>query len=150
MRTAVEVGRPALDFTLEGTEGTFRLSDHHGERVVLLFYTLDRGMVCARQFRVYAASRAALDELDATVVGISGQNLDSHRDFARRCDVPFPLLSDPDLEVATAYGAAVPVVGTRRSVVVIDEEGLVRHHHVHPVGVSFATVGDLRRIVAAL
>jgi peroxiredoxin Q/BCP len=150
VRAAVEVGRPAVDFELEGTRGTFRLSDHRGERVVLLFYTMDRGMVCARQFRAYAASRAALDDLGATVVGINGQGLDSHRDFARRCGAPFPLLSDPDLEVAHTYGAAVPLVGTRRTVVVVDEAGLVRHHHVHSVGVSFATVGDLRRVLDAL
>jgi peroxiredoxin Q/BCP len=145
-----EVGQPAPDFTLEGTDGPFTLSGHRGQRVVLLFYTLDRGSVCARQFRSYAVNRIALKELDATVVGINGQGLESHRRFQRRDDVPIPLLSDPGLAVASAYGAAVPVVGTRRSVMVVDEHGVLRHRHVHSVGVTFATVADLRRVLADL
>ncbi|HEY2220636.1 peroxiredoxin family protein [Actinomycetospora sp.] len=150
MGDVAEVGAPAPDFALEGTSGTFRLSDHRGRRVVLLFYTLDRGAVCARQFRSYAVSGTAMDDLDATVVGISGQSLESHHRFQRRDGVTVPLLSDPDLAVATAYGAAIPVVGTRRSVMVIDAEGVLRHRHVHPIGLSYATVGDLRRALDAL
>ena len=150
MGTLAEVGSPAPDFALEGTEGTFRLSEHRGERVVLLFYTMDRGSVCARQFRSYALNQSALDDLDATVVGINGQSLESHRRFAKRDGIAVPLLSDPDLAVASAYGAAVPVVGTRRSVMVVDAEGVLRHRHVHTVGVSFATVADLRRVLAEI
>ena len=148
MASVAEVGRPAPDFALEGTDGEFRLSDYRGERVVLLFYTMDRGSVCARQFRSYSLNRSALDELDATVVGVNGQSLESHRRFRARDGISIPLLSDPDLAVATAYGAAIPVVGTRRSVVVVDAEGILRHRHVHTVGVSFATVADLRRVLA--
>jgi peroxiredoxin Q/BCP len=144
------VGQPAPDFTLEGTDGPFTLSEHRGRRVVLLFYTMDRGSVCARQFRSYAVNQVALEELDATVVGINGQGLESHRRFQRRDDVPIPLLSDPGLAVASAYGSAVPVVGTRRSVMVVDEHGVLRHRHVHSVGVTFATVADLRRVLADL
>ena len=147
MTQVAEVGQPAPDFTLEGTDGPFTLSEHRGERVVLLFYTMDRGSVCARQFRSYALNRIALKELDATVVGINGQGLESHRRFQRRDDIPIPLLSDPGLTVASAYGAAVPVVGTRRSVMVVDDQGVLRHRHVHSVGVTFATVADLRRVL---
>lgn len=150
MVSVAQVGQLAPDFTLDGTDGPFTLSEHRGDRVVLLFYTMDRGSVCARQFRSYAVNQVALDELDATVVGINGQGLDSHRRFQRRDAVPIPLLSDPDLAVAAAYGAALPVVGTRRSVMVVDEQGVLRHRHVHTVGVSFATVADLRRVLAEL
>ena len=150
MTPVAEVGSAAPDFTLEGTDGPFTLSAHRGERVVLLFYTMDRGAVCARQFRSYALNRTALDDLGATVVGINGQGLESHRRFQRRDGIGVPLLCDPDLTVATAYGAAVPVVGTRRSVMVIDEDGVLRHRHVHAVGVTFATVADLRRVLAGL
>jgi thioredoxin-dependent peroxiredoxin len=144
------VGAPAPDFTLEGTDGPFTLSEHRGERVVLLFYTMDRGSVCARQFRSYSLNQVALEELGATVVGINGQGLESHRRFQHRDAIPVPLLSDPELAVATAYGAAIPVVGTRRSVMVVDEQGVLRHRHVHTVGVTFATVADLRRVLAEL
>lgn len=118
--------------------------------MILLFYTMDRGSVCARQFRSYSVNRTALDELGATLVGINGQGLDSHRRFARRDGIPIPLLSDPGLTVASAYGAALPVVGTRRSVMIVDEQGVLRHRHVHTVGISFATVADLRRVIAEL
>ena len=148
MTPVAEVGKPAPDFTLEGTDGLFTLSEHRGERVVLLFYTMDRGSVCARQFRSYSLNQTALDELGATVVGINGQGLESHRRFQRRDAIPIPLLSDPGLAVASAYGAAVPVVGTRRSVMVVDGQGVLRHRHVHTVGISFATVADLRRVLA--
>ena len=150
MTSVAEVGQPAPDFTLEGTDGPFTLSEHRGERVVLLFYTMDRGSVCARQFRSYAVNEAELDDLGATVVGINGQGLDSHRRFQRRDGIPIPLLSDPGLTVASAYGAALPVVGTRRSVIVVDEAGVLRHRHVHSVGITFATVADLRRVLAEI
>jgi thioredoxin-dependent peroxiredoxin len=145
-----EVGQLAPDFTLEGTDGPFTLSEHRGVPVVLLFYTMDRGSVCARQFRSYALNRDALDGLGATVVGINGGGLESHRRFRRRDAVPVPLLSDPGLAVASAYGAALPLVGTRRSVVVVDEHGVLRHRHVHTVGFSYATVADLRRVLARI
>lgn len=150
MSPVAEVGQPAPDFTLEGTDGPFTLSEHFGERVVLLFYTMDRGSVCARQFRSYSLNRDALGALGATVVGINGQGVDSHRRFQRRDGIPIPLLSDPELTVAASYGAALPVVGTRRSVMVVDEAGVLRHRHVHTVGISFATVADLRRVLAGL
>lgn len=147
MSGLAQVGQAAPDFTLEGTDGAFTLSAHRGRRIVLLFYTMDRGSVCARQFRSYAVNRSALDDLDATVVGINGQSVESHRRFQRRDGIPIPLLSDPDLVVASEYGAAIPVVGTRRSVMVVDEGGVLRHRHVHTVGVGFATVADLRRVL---
>lgn len=150
MTLVAEVGQLAPDFTLEGTDGPFTLSEHRGTPVVLLFYTMDRGSVCARQFRSYSLNQDALDDLGATVVGINGQGLESHRRFQRRDAIPVPLLSDPGLVVASAYGTAVPVVGTRRAVVVVDEHGVLRHRHVHAVGLSYATVGDLRRVLAGI
>lgn len=149
-RSVAQVGEPAVDFQLEGTSGRFRLGEHRGERVVLLFYTADRGMVCTRQFRSYAARGDDLDALGATVVGISGQDTRSHDDFQARYDIPVPLLADPDLTVARAYGVWAPVAGTRRAVVVVDEDGIVRHRHVHTIGFTFATVDDLRRVLDAL
>jgi peroxiredoxin Q/BCP len=143
-------GDPAPDFELQGTDGRFRLSEHRGERVVLLFYPGDETPVCTRQFCSYRDHADELDQLDATVVGISGQSVRSHERFREHHDLTVPLLADPDRAVARAYGVALPGVGTRRAVFVIDEAGVVRQRHVHALGLSFQTVDDLRQALAEL
>lgn len=145
-----QVGDEAPDFELDGTHGRFRLSEHRGRPVALLFYPMDRGVVCARQFGSYAARREELGALDACIVGISGQDVSSHHDFRARHGIPVPLLADPILWVARAYGVFAPVIGTRRAVFVLDAAGVVRHRHVHPVGLSYWTVDELRRALQPL
>ena len=147
---AVDVGDPAPDFELDGTEGRFRLSDHRGERVVLLFYPGDFTPVCTKQFCSYAERAEDMSALDATVVGISAQDVDSHTKFVSENGIPVPLLADPDKKVAKAYGAHAPVVGTRRAVVIVDAEGTVAHRHVHTLGLDFQTVDDIREALAAV
>src|SRR5205809_7582003 len=110
-----KLGDIAPDFELEGTDGRFKLSDHRGERVVLLFYPGDFTPVCTRQFCSYAEHAEDFDSLDATVVGISAQDLGSHDEFRAAHDIPVPLLSDTDKAVARAYGVTAPALGTRRA-----------------------------------
>jgi thioredoxin-dependent peroxiredoxin len=150
MANQAQVGDPAPDFELAGTAGTFRLSEHRGERVVLLFYPGDNTAVCTRQFCSYRDNAEAFGELDATVVGISSQSVDSHRDFTAKHDLNVPLLADEGAAVAKLYGAHVPVVGTKRAVVVVDEDGIVRHRHDHMLGLDFQSVEDLREALDAL
>jgi len=147
---AVGVGDPAPDFALDGTEGRFRLSDHRGRRVVLLFYPGDFTPVCTRQFCSYAERAEDMSALDATVVGISPQDVDSHSKWMDENGIPVPLLADPDKSVAKAYGAAVPLVGTRRAVVIVDEAGTIAHKHVHTLGLDFETVDDIREALDSL
>ncbi len=137
-------GDPAPDFELDGTDGRFRLSDHRGERVVLLFYPGDHTPVCTRQFCSYRDSADEFDALDAKVVGISSQSVDSHEAFAAEHGLNVPLLADEDGSVAKAYGAHAPVIGTRRAAIIVDEEGIVRYRHDHRLGLDFQTVEDLR------
>src|SRR3954452_4173445 len=121
MARGPQVGDRAPDFELEGTDGAFRLSDHLGERVILLFYPGDNTPVCTKQFCSYRDSAEDLDELYAVIVGISAQDLDSHDAFKAKHGFDVPLLADVDCEVAKAYGARAPVIGTRRAVVIVDE-----------------------------
>ena len=139
-----EVGDPAPDFELNGTYGRFKLSDHRGERVVLLFYPGDNTPVCTRQFCSYRDNAEAFAELDATVVGISSQNVDSHESFTAQHGLNVPLLADERSKVAKAYGAHAPVIGTKRAAIIVDEEGIVRYRHDHLLGLDFQTVDDLR------
>src|SRR5215212_5525069 len=143
-------GDPAPDFELEGTGGRFKLSDHRGERIVLLFYPGDNTPVCTRQFCSYRDNSEQFDALEATLVGISSQSVDSHEAFTAEHGLNVPLLADEGGAVAKAYGTHVPVVGTRRAAIVIDEEGVVRHRHDHRLGLDFQSADDLRDALDSL
>src|SRR3954470_19522038 len=150
MARGPQVGDRAPDFELEGTDGSFRLSEHRGERVVLLFYPGDFTPVCTRQFCSYSQRAEEVGDLDATLVGISSQDLDSHEQFVAKNGLNIPLLADTDCEVAKAYGTHARVVGTRRAVVIVDEDGIVRYRHDHTLGLDFQSVDDLRRALDAV
>jgi peroxiredoxin Q/BCP len=143
------VGEPAPDFELPGTGGPFRLSDNRGRRVVLLFYPGDETPVCTKQFCSYRDRAGDMDSLDAVVVGISSQSLDSHSQFTENHGLNVPLLADEDGAVAKLYDASAPLVGTRRAVVIVDEEGVVRHRHDHTLGIDFQDVDELSAALAS-
>jgi peroxiredoxin Q/BCP len=144
MARTPRVGDPAPDFTLAGTAGDFKLSDRRGERVVLLFYPGDDTPVCTRQFCSYRDNAEAFAELEATVVGISSQDLDSHRSFAQRNSLNVPLLADVGGKVASLYSATRGPLGTKRAVIIVGPDGIVRHRHDHALGLDFQTVDELR------
>jgi thioredoxin-dependent peroxiredoxin len=150
MAKTPQVGEAAPDFELEGTDGRFRLSDHRGERVVLLFYPGDNTPVCTKQFCSYRDRTGDFAALEATVVGISSQDLDSHRAFIERNALTVPLLADPGGVVASSYSAHSSRLGTKRAVIVVDEQGIVRHRHDHLLGLDFQSVDDLRDALAQL
>ena len=145
-----KVGDQAPDFELPGTDGPFRLSDHRGERVILLFYPGDETPVCTKQFCSYRDDEDELAALEATIVGISGQSVGSHERFMANHDLNVPLLADTDHKVSKAYGASAPLLGTRRAVVIIDEDGIIRHRHVHMLGLDYQSAADLRAALAEL
>jgi peroxiredoxin Q/BCP len=138
-----DIGKTAPDFTLEGTDGSFTLSKQRGRRVVLLFYPGDNTPVCTKQFCSYAERSDDVSALDAVVVGISDQGLDSHQEFAQKNGIPVPLLADSGRAVAKQYGVSAPVIGTRRAAIIVDEEGIVRHRHVHALGLDYQDVDEL-------
>src|SRR4051812_17143265 len=145
-----DVGDPAPDFALDGTNGPFRLSEQRGRRVVLLFYPGDFTPVCTRQFCSYSERAEEVGDLDAVLVGISSQDLDSHERFVAKHGLNIPLLADVDCAVAKAYGAHARVIGTRRAVVIVDEHGVTRHRHDHALGLDYQSVDDLRRALEEL
>jgi len=151
MARTPQVGEPAPDFELPGTDGPFRLSEHRGERVVLLFYPGDNTMVCTKQFCSYRDRADDFAALNATVVGISAQDLDSHQGFIAKHGLTVPLLADVDKTVAKLYSAVAAGLGaTKRAVVVIDEQGIVRHRHDHLLGLDYQSVDDLEAALDAL
>lgn len=143
-------GDPAPDFELPGTGGeTYRLSDYRGRKVVLAFYPGDFTPVCTKQFCSYRDEGDRLDEIDAVVLGISPQSVESHERFTREKSLNVPLLADEDKRVAKAYGiVAGPML--RRATFVIDEDGVIRHRNVTMAGLSFDSVEDIEAAVAAV
>ena len=148
--SAPGTGDRAPDFELPGTDGPFRLSEHRGRRVVLLFYPGDGTPVCTKQFCSYRDRAEDMSALDAVVVGISAQDVDSHEQFAAEHDLNVPLLADKGKRVAKLYGLTAPLLGTRRAVVIVDEEGVIRHRHAHALGLDYQSVDELRDALAAL
>jgi peroxiredoxin Q/BCP len=146
----LDVGDPAPDFELPGTgEKTYRLSDYRGRKLVLAFYPGDFTAVCTKQFCSYRDDGERLDKLGAEVLGISPQSVESHERFSEEKRLNVPLLADEDKAVAKAYGVvAGPIV--RRAIFVIDEEGVVRHRKVTLAGLTYESVDDLERAVAAV
>lgn len=149
MAKTPRVGEQAPDFELPGSDGSFKLSEHRGERVVLLFYPGDNTMVCTKQFCSYRDRAEDFASLKATVVGVSAQDLESHRGFIEKNRLTVPLLADVDGAVAKAYGAHGRL-GTKRAAIVIDEDGIVRHRHDHLLGLDYQSVDDLKMALDSL
>jgi peroxiredoxin Q/BCP len=142
------VGDIAPDFTLSGTNGAFRLADHRGQTVVLVFYPGDDTKVCTKQLCEYTDRWDDLSGLDATIVGISGKDLASKEKFAEKRALKVPLLADPDRAVAALYGAKQAVLGTKRSTFVIDGEGVIRFRHDATLGLTYLSADELRAAIA--
>lgn len=147
---AVGVGDVAPDFTLPGTGGTdYTLSSFRGAPVVLIFYPGDRTPVCTVQLRSYTTDYAEFDELGATILGISPQDVASHESFAAEEGFAFPLLADTDKAVAAQYGTLGPLGFYRRSAFVIDAEGVVRYAHRAISGMTFRPTDELVEAIKA-
>lgn len=129
----LKVGDPAPDFALPDQHGqTLRLADLRGRRVVLYFYPKADTPGCTTQACSLRDAREPLDAAGAAVVGISPDRPAAQARFDTKYELGFPLLSDPDHEVAEAYGAwgersmyGKKYMGIVRSAFVIDEEGRI-------------------------
>lgn len=120
-------GDAAPDFNLQGVpDGEYRLSDHAGEPVVLVFYPADNTPVCTQQLRSYSESLDRFGELGATVLALSPQDVASHEQFAADNDIRVPLLADTDKSVGVTYNILGPLGFYRRSVFVIGADGVIR------------------------
>jgi len=144
------VGDIAPDFALAATSGTFRLAEHRGKTVALVFYPGDDTKVCTKQLCTYRDEWAELADLDATIVGISGKDLASKESFSAKYGLTIPLLADPDRSVAALYGAKAPIIGTKRSTFVIDGAGTIRFRHDATLGLTFLSTADLKAAIVAV
>ncbi len=134
---AIEIGKPAPDFTLRDTEKQkVTLSDYKGKNVVLLFYPLAFTSVCTRELCETRDNLTFYNNMNAEVLGISVDSLFSQKKFKEEQNLNFTLLSDFNKTTITAYDCIydhwyndMDGVGKRASFV-IDKEGLVRYAEV--------------------
>ena len=129
----LEVGSKAPDFTLKNQEGQeVSLSQFAGKRVVLYFYPRDNTPGCTRQACGFAQNYEGFNQRDVVVIGVSKDSVASHLKFAQKYELPFVLLSDPDLEAIQAYGVwqekklyGKVSMGVVRTTYVIDPQGVI-------------------------
>lgn len=132
----LQPGDRAPPFTLTDAQGRqVSLGDFAGRHVVLYFYPADDTPGCTKEACGFRDAWHDLEALGAVVLGVSGDDTDSHRRFAAKYRLPFTLLSDPGHEVMRAYGAygektlyGRKLTGVIRSTVWIGPDGRVRHH----------------------
>ena len=127
----LEIGSQAPDFALTDKDGnTVRLSDFLGRKVVLYFYPKDNTPGCTRQACAFAAAYEDFRSQDIAVIGISKDSAASHRKFAEKFNLPFLLLSDPELQAIQSYGVwqekklyGKVSMGVVRTTFIIDAQG---------------------------
>ena len=138
--TAPKVGEAAPDFrlpyaTLEKIylkpEEYLALSSFRGKNLILAFYPADWSGGCTKEVCTLRDTFAELSKLNATVLGVSGDYVFSHHEWAKFHKLQFPLLSDHDHKVARLYGSFNEAVGyNKRTVFLIDKEGIVRYSNM--------------------
>jgi peroxiredoxin len=146
----ISVGDIAPDFTLPGTGGrSYSLSDYRGHPVVVVFYPGDNTPVCTKQLNAYTDDISRFEELEARVLAISPQSVESHEGFSEKHGLKFPLLADTEKKVAGIYGTLGPLGFPRRSVFIVDKDGVVRYVHRAIAGLTFRSTDELVAAVEA-
>lgn len=129
----LKIGDPAPEFTLPDQNGNpVSLHDFLGKKVILYFYPRDNTPGCTRQAQAFAAAYAQFQAMDVAVIGISKDSTPSHQRFAQKYELPFLLLSDPQLSAIQAYGVwqekkmyGKVSMGVVRTTFLIDQSGRI-------------------------
>ncbi|MBK8726768.1 MAG: peroxiredoxin [Holophagaceae bacterium] len=125
-----KVGQPAPAFAAKDQSGkTVQLADYKGKSsVVLYFYPKDDTPGCTAQACSLRDGHGALLAAGAVVLGVSADDEKSHKAFAQKYELPFPILADPDKTIISAYGVKMPLIGiAKRVTFLIDKQGVIRH-----------------------
>lgn len=125
---AIREGAKAPDFSLKGSDGkTHTLADFKGKNIVLYFYPKDDTPGCTIEAKGFNKAVETLSKIDTVIVGVSKDDLDSHKKFCTKYSLKFLLLSDPESKVIKLYEAygdkGVFGMGTLRKTFIIDRNG---------------------------
>jgi thioredoxin-dependent peroxiredoxin len=149
------VGAAAPEFKLQDQTGKWHaLSDYKGKWVVLYFYPKDNTPGCTTQACEFRDNIFAYRELGAVILGVSVDDVASHKAFSDEHSLPFPILADSEKKTATDYGTLTKYVGiaelARRDTFIIDPQGRIAKHYmkVDPKGHSEIVLADLKQLAA--
>jgi peroxiredoxin Q/BCP len=149
------VGAAAPEFRLQDQNGTWHtLAENRGRWVVLYFYPKDATPGCTTEACQLRDNIVAFRKLNAVVLGVSVDDVDSHRAFAAKHSLPFSLLSDSDKRTAAEYGVLVRMLGifelAQRDTFIVDPQGRIAKHwaKVDPDGHSELVLKELAALEA--
>jgi thioredoxin-dependent peroxiredoxin len=151
-----EVGSDAPAFRLQDQDGKWHaLEDYRGKWVALYFYPKDATPGCTTQACEFRDNVFAFDKEGAVILGVSVDDVTSHKAFAKEQGLPFTLLADPDKALTRRYGVLKTYMGVmemaRRDTFLIDPEGRVAKHYesVNPEGHSKVVLADIKTLKGA-
>jgi thioredoxin-dependent peroxiredoxin len=147
----VGVGSKAPDFTLPSQSGEMvSLKEFLGEKVVMLyFYPKDDTPGCTKEACAFRDEHEEFDKLDAEIIGVSSDSVESHRRFAEKHDLSFTLLSDEGGKVRKLYGVSNTFgIFPGRVTYIIDEKGVIRHVFSSQIGAVKHVEGALKSLAA--
>jgi peroxiredoxin Q/BCP len=146
-----KLGGPAPEFKLQDQNGkTHELKDYRGKWVALYFYPKDQTPGCTTQACEFRDNIFAYREAGAVILGVSVDDIESHKKFAEKHGLPFTLLADPTKATAKAYGVLKSYLGAfelaKRDTFLIDPEGRIVKHYadVDPKGHSKIVLDDIK------
>jgi len=148
------VGSPAPEFELADQTGELHsLEDYRSQWVVLYFYPKDGTPGCTTEACEFRDNIFAYRDLNAQVIGVSLDDIESHKAFAENHSLPFPLLADPEGETSMAYGVKTRMFGmtvAKRQTFIIDPDGTIAKHYdtVKPDEHSKQVLADLKKLGA--
>jgi len=150
------VGKPAPAFKLQDQAGKWHsLADYKGKWVALYFYPKDETPGCTTQACGFRDNIFAFNKEGAVILGISVDDIASHKAFAEKHSLPFTILADSDKAVTKSYGVLKTYMGVmemaRRDTFIIDPQGRVAKHYesVNPEGHSQVVLADIKALKAA-
>lgn len=150
---APEVGTAAPEFRLQDQNGNWHtLANHKGKWVVLYFYPKDDTPGCTKQACTFRDDIFKFRAAGAEVLGVSLDDVESHKAFAAKYSLPFPLLADMDKKVADTYGVlAMGGLYAKRDTFLIDPNGVVIKHYpgVKPADNSAEVLAEIESQKAA-
>ena len=150
----VAVGATAPEFELPDQEGQLHsLEDYREQWVVLYFYPKDETPGCTTEACEFRDNIFAFRDLNAQILGVSLDDVESHKAFAENHGLPFPLLADVDGKAATAYGVKTRMLGmevAKRQTFIIAPDGTIAKHYekVDPSEHSKQVLADLEALGA--
>lgn len=151
---ALTIGAPAPEFELSDQTGQLHsLEDYRDQWVVLYFYPKDETPGCTTEACEFRDNIFEFRKINVQILGVSFDDVESHRKFAENYDLPFPLLADTEGNAAEAYGVKTKMFGmtiAKRQTFLIDPAGNLAKHYdkVNPETHSAEVLADLKTLGA--